>query len=71
MILEFVGGSRDGATIEVPWEIAQEGVFNACTIQPIENDWPDPNFSEEGWQIRTEVYRQSEPGKLLFEGYRK
>jgi hypothetical protein len=66
MILEFVGGSRDGEIIEVDEESA-EAFLMPVIMEPM----PPMITIEEAKVLRPacEVYCQREPGKLLFEGW--
>ena len=68
MECEFIGGSRDGGTVEIPSPLfGPKSVFNGPVFfRPL-----DEEASEETGSLKVtrEVYEMTEPGKLLFQGY--
>lgn len=74
MKLEFIGGSRDGSTLDVPSSlIPNSPLFDGPvyltptshlvhkSVNGVKVDCPEQFY---------EVYNQSEPGKLLFIGWK-
>jgi hypothetical protein len=70
MILEFVGGSRDGSILEVS-EASAPAFLMPLYMEPLA-PLIRPISDEEAMTFNPpacEVYEQTEPGKLLFRGW--
>jgi hypothetical protein len=74
MRLEFIGGSRDGSTIEVPAELIPGSplfdgpVYLTPTSQLVHK--LTNGVAVDQTETYFEVYNQTEPGKLLFCGWK-
>ena len=75
MELEFIGGSRDGGTLEVPPKLIPTSplfdgpVYLTPVSQFVHEAVNGVKLDREKRYF--EVYSQTEPGKLLFVGWRK
>ncbi len=65
MKLEFVGGSRDGGFVDFPSPMFDEYLKAPIFFEEVTDD----NRETGPIKVGQEVYRMTEPGKLLFQGW--